>query len=363
MRTLIQPFSAAARTLVVFIIAAFLLALTACTSSDAASDSSSSEKSAGSENFPITFEHAFGETTIEDKPQRVVTMGWITHDIVAALGVTPVGVPETWGGDDEGFSPWFRTQVTDINGDDMPEIIDFTDGPDFEQILALEPDVILASHSGITENEYNRLAEIAPTLAYTELPWQSGSWQDLTTTVASAIGEQDAAASLIADTNAKIAQATAEHPEFVGTSLLYSLTLSEGSTEIAFYTPSDPRVAFLREFGFVDSPSVIERTRGIDAEDFYGGISLEELDTIDTDVFIAWSSSEEDNEYTLNHPTFSRWEPIVNGNYYLITDSTLAMATNGPSPISITWAIDNGFIDDLASTVAGDPVIRDAQES
>lgn len=42
-------------------------------------------------SFPVTVEHAFGETTIEADPQRVVTIGWTDHEVMAALGEVPVG--------------------------------------------------------------------------------------------------------------------------------------------------------------------------------------------------------------------------------------------------------------------------------
>ena len=45
---------------------------------------------ASDENFPITIQHAFGETTIESKPERIVTLSWANQDAILALGVVPV---------------------------------------------------------------------------------------------------------------------------------------------------------------------------------------------------------------------------------------------------------------------------------
>lgn len=312
-----------------------------------------------SSEFPVTLEHVYGATEISEKPERVVALGWITLDVVAALGTAPVGVTETWGGDEEGFTPWFRDQVVNELSADMPQIIAQTDdGPDYEQILALQPDVILAPHSGITEVQYERLSEIAPTVAYAEQAWTSGSWQDLTSVVATALGEQDAAAGLVAETQQMMDDAAAAYPNLSGTSFLYGLSLSDGSTETAFYIPEDPRVAFLREFGLVDSPSLAEALGTVEEGMWYGGVSLENLDTIETDLYVAWSSSAEATTYTLEHPTFSRWEPIVSGNYYFLEDPTLGMATNGPNVLSIPWAIDEGFLEDLSAAVDGGAVVR-----
>ena len=45
------------------------------------------------DTFPVTIDHALGSTTIEAKPERVVTWGWSAQDAVLGLGVTPVGMP------------------------------------------------------------------------------------------------------------------------------------------------------------------------------------------------------------------------------------------------------------------------------
>ena len=53
----------------------------------------------------VVVEHAHGSTTIAEKPQRIVALGWMTPDIVAALGVNPVGIEEVWGAGESGFQP------------------------------------------------------------------------------------------------------------------------------------------------------------------------------------------------------------------------------------------------------------------
>ena len=83
----------------------------------------------------MTMKHALGETTITEAPERVVTIGWATQDVVAAFGTVPVGIPETWGGEEEGYSPWFRAEVEELGGT-MPEILNYNDANelDFEQV-------------------------------------------------------------------------------------------------------------------------------------------------------------------------------------------------------------------------------------
>ena len=69
----------------------------------------------------MTIDHAFGSTTIEEAPERVVTWGWGSADAAVALGVTPVAIPfQGYGGDDEGVLPWIREAV-EAAGDEVPD--------------------------------------------------------------------------------------------------------------------------------------------------------------------------------------------------------------------------------------------------
>ncbi|MDR1065426.1 MAG: iron-siderophore ABC transporter substrate-binding protein, partial [Oscillospiraceae bacterium] len=43
------------------------------------------------DEYPIIISHAFGETVIEKKPERIATISWANQDTPLALGVVPVG--------------------------------------------------------------------------------------------------------------------------------------------------------------------------------------------------------------------------------------------------------------------------------
>lgn len=78
------------------LIAAAAIALTGCTAPAA-----DTEQDPGAATG-VTIEHAHGTTVIPEKPKRIVALGWMTPDIVAALGENPVaskrsGVPTRAG--------------------------------------------------------------------------------------------------------------------------------------------------------------------------------------------------------------------------------------------------------------------------
>lgn len=107
-------------------------------------------------SYPIVIKHAFGETVIESKPQRIATIAWAAHDIPLALGVVPVGFSETVYGvsDGSGMLPWAASRLKELGGEN-PVLFKDTDGLDYEAISDANPDIILATSSGITQEEYD----------------------------------------------------------------------------------------------------------------------------------------------------------------------------------------------------------------
>lgn len=341
------------------VIAALLAAavlLTGCSGatsgeSDAASKNAASGAASGT--FPVRIEHALGEAIIEEEPERVVTLGWAAEDAVVALGVVPVAVPAYgWGADDEGYLPWFREAVETM-GVPLPETLDAEERSgevNFEQILGLAPDVILAPFSGISQEDYARLAEIAPTVAYDEQPWAS-NWQDLTTTVGTALGRTDEAAELLTSTEKLFVEQAAQHPEFEGVKLAYGMGLTDGSTDLTFYFPSDPRVEFVEALGFRTPPSILDfaERSTLGSSD---SVSVELLtDYDDVDVFLAWAGSKDEKQRTIGNPLVRLWGPVADGKGLVLTDPSLVWATSSPTALNIPWALDT-LVPELAELVA-----------
>ncbi len=287
--------------------------------------------------FPVTIEHAFGETTISEQPVRVVTLGWMAQDAVIALGVDPVGIShQAWGGDEDGFLPWVR-EALEARGAELPVMLEggTTDVP-YETILSLEPDVILAPYSGFDELAFERLAAIAPTVGYAEQPW-SGSWQYVVETVGKALGMSGEAAAVIEATNDLIAEARAANPEFEGKTVAFSGGWSEDATEMSFYVSTDPRSQLLQDLGFTlaDAVAAMPTDAG-----FTQVVSFENLDSVETDLLVAWASSEEAVTYFETNELSSRYRPIAEGDFVALTDRAFVMATSAPSPLSIPWGLD-----------------------
>jgi iron complex transport system substrate-binding protein len=134
--------------------------------------------------FPVSIEHTFGATTIEEQPERVVVLGWSAQDVVYSLGVIPVGMPSyPYGGGDDGVLPW-DDEFYDAA---QTTLLDTADGPPLEEIAALRPDVILAPYEGFEESVYEDLSGIAPTVAYPGEAWAT-PWEEQTRMIGEALG-------------------------------------------------------------------------------------------------------------------------------------------------------------------------------
>ena len=160
----------------------------------------------------MTITHALGETTIEAKPERVATISWGNQDVALALGVLPVGMDaQVWawsGAAKPGVYEWTSDKIAELGGE-MPPLFDVTDGLDFEAIADTSPDVILAAQSGLTEEDYGTLSEIAPVVAYPGIPWFT-PWRDQIALDAMALGLSAEGDELISDLEKQIADATAD---------------------------------------------------------------------------------------------------------------------------------------------------------
>lgn len=227
--------------------------------------------------FPVTIEHAFGETTVEEEPVRVVSIGFTDHDVLLALGVEPVAIRQ-WYGDFDFVWPW----AEDALGDLEPEVLP-SDDLNFEQIAALDPDLIIGQYIGLEEDEYETLSQIAPTIAQpADSPPFGAPWQEMTRTIGAAVGRSAEAEELVAGVEARFAEIRDTHPEFEGVALAYAGVYGEEQPSFYVETDGSTRMRVLQDLGFV----VPDELTALGADSFYHDISAERLDLLDQDVVL-----------------------------------------------------------------------------
>jgi iron complex transport system substrate-binding protein len=292
--------------------------------------------------FPVTIGHKYGETTIEDEPLRVVSVGYAEQDTLLALGVTPVGVRDWYGEQPFATWPWAQDEL----GDAEPVVLSSAE-LNFEEIAALEPDLIVGVYSGMTESDYATLSAIAPTLAQPGDYIDYGvPWDVSTELIGQATGRVDEATDVIADVNAMFEQVRADHPDFAGRSAAVAFVFED---QPGAYSSSDPRSRILAEMGFAVPPAFDD----LAGEEFFFSISQEELSMLDTDA-IVWIAGDDAALASIAAMPLRPTLRAFSEGREVAADVLLSGAFSFGSPLSIEYLIDE-LVPELALAVDGDP--------
>ncbi len=296
--------------------------------------------------FPVTIEHVFGEAVIDERPERVVTWGWGATDAAIALGVIPVAMPfQAYGGDENGVLPWVA-EALDAAGAEMPTVLSNSgDDVPFEEIAAADPDVILAQYSGLTEEQFDTLSEIAPVVAYPDQPWAT-PWRDVISITGEALGLEDEADAVLDGIDAELAAAAAENPEFEGVTLA---TAWDVGGVFYVYADEDPRVEFMLDLGFVNAPAV--DALDTDESPFYFTLSYERTSELASDVIVVYGSTPEEAQALLEAPYGQAIPAVADGAVAQLVGTEFIASVSPPTALSLTWGLEE-VVDQLASAVA-----------
>lgn len=346
------------RSVFLLAVAVAALALTGCGGSDdttgggSTADSSTATSAGGGGKFPATARHEFGTTTVLEEPQRIVVVGLNEQDTVLALGYKPIATTE-WFGDKPGaIWPWAREAM----GPEDPIVLDSSDGIPFEEVAALEPDLIIGTAAGLKQGDYEKLATIAPTVAGVKGGTDYFSpWDQQTVLIAEALGEKERGEEIVAGIEAEYAAVAAKHPEFAGKVATYSQCgFYDG---LIYVYPPGLGTEFLTYLGFEINPKL---TPLIEVEGEQVTVSAERLDVLDADALV-FACDEPDSVPKLKQvPTFDTL-PAVAEDRAVYTDPTLAGAIYFNSPLSLPYILDH-LTPELARAVAGEAPQRQMPE-
>lgn len=139
---------------------------------------------------PITIQHLRGEMTFEEVPQKIVVLDVQYADQMLALGKLPAG--SVIAGTDEGLPQYLGDKMKDI-----PLLGTYID-PNLEGILAIEPDLIIATE--FHDQIYEDLIKIAPTLTLE----RNEDWQTVLLKFGLILNQQEDAQKLVDDYQQKV---------------------------------------------------------------------------------------------------------------------------------------------------------------
>jgi len=343
------------RTLASPLVLATLLvaALTGCSTGSTSADTAAEPKATTeveSDAFPVTIEHALGTTTIEEEPTRVVAVGYAEADYPLSLGVVPVGADKIeYAGNANDSSDWFDEALAEIDGAEQPTRFSTTDGVPVDEIVKLQPDLVTATQSGMTQEEYDKLTEAGiPVVAYPNAPYNT-TWQESLEMVGEALGRSDVADELKAETEQVIADTAAEFPQLEGKTFTFAGPNADPSS-FYVYTAMDNRPRLLVELGMVNSPIVEERS---EPGQFLFNVSAERTEQLDADVFLTYATSEANVQELADDPLFQQIPAVADNRWYATVDLTEAIGLSAPSPLSIPVGMER-YIPKVAAAVDGD---------
>ena len=319
---------------------------TTTTVSDGTADIAASESTSGGDEsaagFPVTIEHKYGSSTIEAEPTRVVTVGFSDQDALLALGVIPVGIRDWYGDQPNAVWPW----ATDELGDAKPEVLSSSE-LNYEQIKGLDPDLIVGLTSGMTEEEYTTLSQIAPTIPQSDEYIDYGvPWQVVTTTIGKAVGKEAEAEQLVADTEGQLADIAAAHPDWKGKEMAVAYVFEE---QIGAYASGDGRPRLMAELGFV-TPKEYDELAG---DLFYSTFSWEEISRVDRDVLMWISAEPTVIEQITSNPLRQQLTAATEGREVFLGQLE-AGAFSFSSPLSIPYFLEQ-LVPQLEAAIDGDP--------
>jgi iron complex transport system substrate-binding protein len=291
--------------------------------------------------FPVTVPHGFGETVVPAAPQRVVSLGYTEQDAILAFGVVPVAMRYAFGPEDDPVFPWADAAAVDARPAVLPR-----EEIDFEQVAALQPDLIMAVTAGLDRQQYDTLSRIAPTVVQPAEFVDFGTpWQEQTRVTGLALGQPERAEQLVAQVEARFAEVTAAHPELAGRSLVLSGPMYDGT--YPYHATDDTRTRFFGALGMVVPPE-LDAAAG---ESFFGTVSRENASMLDADVLVWQAGSPQERAEIEGDPILAAL-PVVREGRALFVDGTDYDALQFSSVLSLPHLLDE-FVPRLAAAARG----------
>jgi iron complex transport system substrate-binding protein len=269
-----------------------------------ADDASVDTASAGTR----TVTHDLGETEVPANPQRIVAINSAAIELLATLGIKPVGIAPWIGAGNPAQVPAHISEAMDLSG---VEFVGDANQPNLEAIAAVKPDLILMSGGGYYQELYDQVSQIAPTVAYAAWPEDSprSYWKEYFINTATALGKEAEAQEVIDAWQARVAEFKAAAA--VGEKRVSVTRLMPD--QIMTYQKGSYSGAVLEDAG-------VKQTEGQEVVNFAETIPMEELPKIDGDILLLIQSDPQAAIYNqlLTSPLWQQLEAVQAEQVYLV---------------------------------------------
>jgi len=274
-----------------------------------------------------TIDSAFGPVTLDNHPERVVTLYEGALDTTLAVDANAVGAVITRGGSD--VADYIQAEAGDI------AIVGAPAETNIEAVIAARPGLILAApHTN--EQQYQLLSRIAPVIVSDAPLFQPDSWEQQTRLFAKALGREDAAEQVFARVESRIAEVAG----------LVQARIPEAQRDAGLvrWMPQGPLVmsdglfsaSILQAVGFqIDNNNLVKEGRPHSEP-----LSLENLSRMDqTWVFLATLNKDGDKALAAarQSPAFSRLNAVENDRVITVNGQ---LWTSASGPLAVLAILD-----------------------
>ncbi|GAB2552114.1 ABC transporter substrate-binding protein [Leucobacter ruminantium] len=322
-----------------------VLLFSGCASDAPAHDSGASTETSsllpaaeGKTEYPLALESPYGETVLEERPERIAAIvpNGVDTELLLSLGVTPVlnSSMISEGGYLEAHGASKLETYEFVRGEDVP----------VEAIAAAKPDLIVTvgwvPGFGEVKDIYDRLAKIAPVVTSPAPDQRMIPWQDSIRILGETLDLSDAAEAVIAEHDELFSGIRAEHPEFAGKTATWAIYYGPANGLQYFSQNGSAPELFLTDLGFSPNPNAAEF-----AQDTM--VSDELIAKIDADVLLLGQSEattpEEMEQHVTGTELFMNLGAVKSGKFIQFPPKAedggdLLWAITSGGPIGNAWA-------------------------
>ena len=167
----------------------------------------------------IAIPHRYGQTVVPQNPERIITLGSYEEDSLIAIGVIAIAVAEPQSSTGSFPPPWSKEFLRNV---EILRPANVDGGIDYGAIAKLRPDLIMATKTELTLEQYEELSSIAPTVIQPGSPNSPQmSWQTHAEFVGHVLDRESDSGQAILVTQASIFDAIRPHPALEGSTFAH----------------------------------------------------------------------------------------------------------------------------------------------
>jgi iron complex transport system substrate-binding protein len=339
--------------------------------------------------YPAYVKHKWGVTKIETEPKRIVALGFRDQESMAALGVEPVALQNYFGSANPwASSPWlppaaqnanYVVITADVRDPKNGHVTPGNTGPimstgfpqasttpvmkqvyNLDDLRALKPDLITAMFSGVTQDDFQKLSTVAPTITGISDDSRDyfSSWEEEMNAMGQILGRPTAAARIVAQTEDQFTSLLTAHPELRNARVAVAAPGPVGAGEFRVINPYGEFSRFFTSLHMVfpaDIQSVTSpQGRAAYAKAIYNvDLSTDDLSLlngVDVLVLIVGPDGDQDMAKLKQTAGYQNLGAVQKG-HVIELDGQLAEAIYYAGPNSIPWVL-NQITPQLTSILA-----------